>query len=113
LTAAVARFLRETILELNAWTGFAGQFSQLSEGTARFENLPISITEVLPAESCNTGPEPLVRAQGCVVFPLDGDPVVLTWAHLRVMRAATSGRAPLASADNATSYRRGHNKATD
>ena len=28
--------------------------------------------------------------EGCVVFPLEGDPVVLTWAHLRVMRARDS-----------------------
>src|SRR5262249_45742715 len=25
--------------------------------------------------------------EGCVIFPLEGDPVVLTWAYLRVMRA--------------------------
>src|ERR1700686_5336185 len=28
--------------------------------------------------------------EGCVVFPLEGDPVVITWAHLRVMRARWS-----------------------
>jgi Xaa-Pro aminopeptidase len=28
--------------------------------------------------------------EGCVVFPLEGDPVVLTWAHLRVLRARDS-----------------------
>src|SRR5215470_18203274 len=28
--------------------------------------------------------------EGCVVFPLEGDPVVLTWAHLRVLRARSS-----------------------
>jgi Xaa-Pro aminopeptidase len=28
--------------------------------------------------------------EGCVVFPLEGDPVVLTWAHLRVLRAKWS-----------------------
>jgi Xaa-Pro aminopeptidase len=28
--------------------------------------------------------------EGCVVFPLEGEPVVLTWAHLRVMRARDS-----------------------
>ena len=28
--------------------------------------------------------------EGCVVFPLDGDPVVITWAYLRVMRARWS-----------------------
>ena len=25
--------------------------------------------------------------EGCVIFPLEGDPVVITWAPLRVMRA--------------------------
>ena len=25
--------------------------------------------------------------EGCVIFPLEGDPVVVTWAHLRVLRA--------------------------
>src|SRR5438046_10355530 len=28
--------------------------------------------------------------EGCVIFPLEGSPVVLTWAHLRVMRARDS-----------------------
>ena len=28
--------------------------------------------------------------EGCVIFPLEGDPVVLTWAHLRVLRAEYS-----------------------
>lgn len=28
--------------------------------------------------------------EGCVVFPLEGDPVILTWAYLRVMRARWS-----------------------
>jgi hypothetical protein len=28
--------------------------------------------------------------EGCVVFPQEGEPVVLTWAHLRVMRARDS-----------------------
>jgi Xaa-Pro aminopeptidase len=28
--------------------------------------------------------------EGCVIFPLDGDPVVITWAPLRVMRARWS-----------------------
>src|SRR5215469_1738455 len=28
--------------------------------------------------------------EGCVIFPLEGDPVVLTWAYLRVMRARWS-----------------------
>src|ERR1700734_1857179 len=28
--------------------------------------------------------------EGCVIFPIEGDPVVLTWAYLRVMRARWS-----------------------
>ncbi len=28
--------------------------------------------------------------EGCVIFPYDGDPVVITWAYLRVMRARWS-----------------------
>ena len=28
--------------------------------------------------------------EGCVIFPLEGDPVVITWAYLRVMRARWS-----------------------
>jgi Xaa-Pro dipeptidase len=28
--------------------------------------------------------------EGCVIFPLEGDPVVATWAHLRVLRALWS-----------------------
>jgi Xaa-Pro dipeptidase len=28
--------------------------------------------------------------EGCVIFPLDGDPVIITWAYLRVMRARWS-----------------------
>lgn len=28
--------------------------------------------------------------EGCVIFPLEGEPVVITWAHLRVLRAKWS-----------------------
>ena len=28
--------------------------------------------------------------EGCVIFPVEGDPVVITWAHLRVLRAQYS-----------------------
>jgi TnpA family transposase len=53
--------LPELLLEVNAWTGFANQFTHVSEGTARVENLPISICASLLAEACNVGLEPLVR----------------------------------------------------
>ena len=35
--------------------------------------------------------------EGCVVFPLEGEPVVLTWAHLRVLRARWSADVRCAS----------------
>ena len=28
--------------------------------------------------------------EGCVIFPLEGEPVIATWAHLRVLRALWS-----------------------
>jgi Xaa-Pro aminopeptidase len=30
--------------------------------------------------------------EGCVIFPLEGEPVVVTWAHLRVLRAQWSAQ---------------------
>jgi hypothetical protein len=53
--------LPELLLEVNAWTGFANQFTHVSEGPARVESLPISICTALLAEACNVGLEPLVR----------------------------------------------------
>ncbi len=53
--------LPELLLEVNAWTGFAGHFTHVSEGNARVEDLPISVCAVLLAEACNIGLEPLVR----------------------------------------------------
>jgi len=53
--------LPELLLEVHAWTGFAHQFTHVSEGAARVENLPISICAVLLAEASNVGLEPLVR----------------------------------------------------
>ena len=55
--------LPELLLEVNAWTGFANQFTHVSEGTARVENLPISICAALLAEaSCSRGPGRRSRA---------------------------------------------------
>jgi TnpA family transposase len=54
--------LPEVLLEVNAWTGFADEFTHLSESNARALDLPISVCAALIAEACNIGQEPLIRA---------------------------------------------------
>ncbi len=53
--------LAEVLLELHAKTGFADEFTHVSESNARVEDLPISISAVLMAEACNIGLEPLIK----------------------------------------------------
>ena len=53
--------LAEVLLELHAKTGFADEFTHVSESNARVEDLPISISAVLMAEACNIGMEPLIK----------------------------------------------------
>jgi len=53
--------LTELILEINAHTGFANEFSHISEANARVPDLSISICAVLLAEACNIGFEPLTK----------------------------------------------------
>ena len=51
----------EVLLEVHAWTGFADEFTHLSETNARVADLAISICAALMAEACNIGQEPLIR----------------------------------------------------
>ncbi|MEZ6104224.1 MAG: Tn3 family transposase [Pirellulaceae bacterium] len=53
--------LPEVILEIQQQTGFLDEFTHISEGNARVQDLPVSICAVLIAEACNIGFEPLVR----------------------------------------------------
>jgi hypothetical protein len=53
--------LPEALLEIQARTGFAGEFTHISEGAARVTDLAVSLCAVLLAEACNIGLEPLVR----------------------------------------------------
>ncbi|GAA5531410.1 Tn3 family transposase [Herpetosiphon gulosus] len=53
--------LPEILLEINAMTGFADEFTHLSEGGTRATDLSLSICAVLLAEACNIGLEPLVN----------------------------------------------------
>jgi len=53
--------LTELLLEIHAHTGFAHEFSHVSEANARINDLPTSICAVLLAEACNIGLEPLIK----------------------------------------------------
>ncbi len=55
--------LPELLLEVQAWTGFASDFTHVNEHGARADDLPISVCAVLLAEACNVGLEPLVRPE--------------------------------------------------
>jgi len=55
--------LPELLLEVQAWTGFASDFTHVSEQGARADDLPISVCAVLLAEACNVGLAPLVRPE--------------------------------------------------
>jgi TnpA family transposase len=54
--------LTELLLEIQAHTGFANEFTHVSESNARTDDLSVSICAVLLAEACNIGLEPLVKA---------------------------------------------------
>jgi len=54
--------LPEVLLEIHARTGFAHEFTHVSEANARVEDLPISICAALIAEACNIGIEPLIHS---------------------------------------------------
>ena len=53
--------LPELLLEIHAHTGFADEFTPISEGKARVDDLPISVCAVLVAEACNIGLEPVIQ----------------------------------------------------
>ena len=53
--------LPDVILEVASWTGFPDEFTHVSEGEARVDDLWITVCAVLLAEACNVGLEPLAR----------------------------------------------------
>jgi len=53
--------LAEILLEIHNRTGFADEFTHISEAEARVADLPLSICAVLLAEACNIGFGPLIR----------------------------------------------------
>jgi TnpA family transposase len=54
--------LPEILLEIAARTGFTTEFTHITERAARAADLATSICAILIAEACNTGMEPLIRA---------------------------------------------------
>jgi TnpA family transposase len=52
--------ITDAILEINGFTGFCDEFTHVSEGHARVENLGLSICAVLTAQACNIDLEPIV-----------------------------------------------------
>jgi TnpA family transposase len=53
--------LTELLLEIQARTGFADEFTHVSESNARVDDLSVSVCAVLLAEACNIGLEPLAK----------------------------------------------------
>ena len=52
--------LPEVLLEINALTGFADEFTHVSEQNARAEGLPVSLCATLVAQACNIGLGPVI-----------------------------------------------------
>jgi TnpA family transposase len=80
--------LTEVLLEVLAWTHFAGEFHHVSEGDARVGDLDLSLCAVLLAEACNIGLEPLVRPD--VPALTRGR---LSWVQQNYIRAETIAKA--------------------
>jgi len=80
--------LPDALLEIHARTGFADEFTHISNSDARVTDLSISVCAVLLAEACNVGLEPFVRR----------DLPALTrgrflWVQQNYLRAETIARA--------------------
>jgi TnpA family transposase len=80
--------LPEVVLEVARWTGFAEEFTHVSEAGSRAEDLVTSICAVLVAEACNVGLEPMVRQD--VPALRRGR---LAWVAQNYLRAETLARA--------------------
>ncbi|MEE9146074.1 MAG: Tn3 family transposase [Candidatus Tectomicrobia bacterium] len=80
--------LPELLLEIHARTGFANEFTHISEGAARVVDLPISLCAVLLAEACNIGLEPVVRSDHPALTRGR-----LSWVQQNYLRAETLTRA--------------------
>jgi TnpA family transposase len=80
--------LTELLLEIHARTGFADEFTHVSESNARADGLAVSICAVLMAEACNIGLEPLAKHHIPALTRHR-----LSWAKQNYLRAETLVRA--------------------
>lgn len=80
--------LTELLLEIHTHTGFANEFTHVSEANARADDLAVSICAVLLAEACNIGLEPLIRHQVSALTRHR-----LNWVKQNYLRAETLARA--------------------
>jgi len=76
--------LPDVLLEVAGWTGFLREFTHMSEGAARAEDLGVSVCALLVAEACNIGLEPVVQP---------GNPALtrgrLSWVDQNYLRGDT------------------------
>lgn len=75
------------LLEIHARTGFADEFTHISEGGTRVKDLPVSLCAVLMAEACNLGLEPVMRPDLPTLAPGR-----LYWVQQNYLRAETLTR---------------------
>jgi len=80
--------LPEVLLEIHARTGFAQEFTHISDGAARVVDLPVSLCAVLLVEACNLGLEPVAHA---AISALTRGR--LSWIQQNYIRAETLTRA--------------------
>lgn len=80
--------LTELVLEIHAHTGFADEFTHVSEANARADDLSVSVCAVLLAEACNIGLEPLIKHQIPALTRHR-----LSWVKQNYLRAETLVRA--------------------
>lgn len=80
--------LTEMILEINALTGFAEEFTHVSEANARVDDLHVSVCAVLLAEAHNIGLDPLIDSQVPALTRYR-----LSWVKQNYLRAETLVRA--------------------
>ncbi len=80
--------LTDAILEIHGYTGFADEFSHISEGNTRVEDLALSICAVLVGQACNIGIEPLVEPSHPALTYAR-----LAWVEQNYIRAETLTRA--------------------
>jgi TnpA family transposase len=80
--------LTDAILEMHGYTGFADEFTHISEHNARVGNLPLSICAVLAAEACNIGIEPFVEPDNRALTYAR-----LAWVQQNYIRADTLAQA--------------------